>query len=296
MKHFLFMVLFMMASVSGFAQLKVASNGNVAVGTLSTPNSNLSVGGSGSLLYKAYVNGDTKVNGCLNVNAIKLKMNPTDNIYRTVIYPVLDLISNLNPYQYLKVKTIFQTTDYSVVPPPSTGKPFQMNYALDGDDVMTSFPAIAYRDEDNNCVIDQGQLIVVLIQAIKELKAKVDALSPSGNNLMMAPIQTPIGESIEKEELELEASPLSLAQAELFQNSPNPFSERTTIRFCIPDDTHNAFIYIFDMTGRMQKKIPVTSSMDSISINGYELPAGMYFYSLIIGGKEIDTKRMILSK
>jgi hypothetical protein len=50
------------------------------------------------------------------------------------------------------------------------------------------------------------------------------------------------------------------------------------------------------MSGKMQKQIPINSSMESITIDGYELSAGMYIYSLVIGGKEIQTRRMILSK
>ena len=50
------------------------------------------------------------------------------------------------------------------------------------------------------------------------------------------------------------------------------------------------------MTGKMLRQIPVDSSMQSVAINGYELSAGIYLYSLVINGKEIDTKRMILSK
>ena len=50
------------------------------------------------------------------------------------------------------------------------------------------------------------------------------------------------------------------------------------------------------MTGKMQKQIPVNPSQQSVTINGYELQAGIYLYSLVVGGQEIDTKRMILSK
>ena len=46
----------------------------------------------------------------------------------------------------------------------------------------------------------------------------------------------------------------------------------------------------------MLKQIEINSSQDSIIIDGSELGAGMYLYSLVINGKEIDTKRMILSK
>ena len=84
--------------------------------------------------------------------------------------------------------------------------------------------------------------------------------------------------------------------ATLYQNTPNPFTERTTIRFTLPDDVQNAYIYVFDMQGKMLKQIPIDTSMQSVTINGYELQAGMYIYSLVVNNKEIDTKRMILSK
>ncbi|MBO5632753.1 MAG: T9SS type A sorting domain-containing protein, partial [Aeriscardovia sp.] len=84
--------------------------------------------------------------------------------------------------------------------------------------------------------------------------------------------------------------------ASLMQNTPNPFSERTVIRFTLPENAQNAYIYIFDMQGKMQKQIPVNASMQSVTVNGYELSAGMYIYSLVVNGKEVDTKRMILSK
>ncbi|MDA3880330.1 MAG: T9SS type A sorting domain-containing protein [Prolixibacteraceae bacterium] len=34
----------------------------------------------------------------------------------------------------------------------------------------------------------------------------------------------------------------------------------------------------------------------SLTINGYALEAGMYLYTLIADGKEVDTKKMILTK
>ena len=58
----------------------------------------------------------------------------------------------------------------------------------------------------------------------------------------------------------------------------------------------NAAFCIFDMTGKTIKKLPVSSGMESVSIGGYELGEGMFLYSLVVNGQEIDTKRMIISK
>ena len=82
----------------------------------------------------------------------------------------------------------------------------------------------------------------------------------------------------------------------LFQNTPNPFTERTEIRFTLSDEAHNAYIYIFDMTGKTVKQVPVDASMQSVTIDGSELSSGIYLYSLMVDGQEIDTSRLILSK
>ena len=81
----------------------------------------------------------------------------------------------------------------------------------------------------------------------------------------------------------------------LYQNTPNPFKEQTTIRFSLADDAQSASICIFDMTGKMIKKLPVSTGDTSVTLNGWELGEGMFLYSLIVNGKEIDTKRMIIN-
>ena len=56
-------------------------------------------------------------------------------------------------------------------------------------------------------------------------------------------------------------------------------------------------ICIYDMQGTQIKRIDISERGHShIIINGSELKAGMYLYSLFANGMEIDTKRMILTK
>ena len=64
----------------------------------------------------------------------------------------------------------------------------------------------------------------------------------------------------------------------------------------LADDARDASICIFDMTGNMLKNLPISSGETSVSINGWELGDGMFLYTLIVNGKEIDTKRMIITK
>ncbi len=85
--------------------------------------------------------------------------------------------------------------------------------------------------------------------------------------------------------------------AYLMQNTPNPFNTKTTIRYYIPENITSANLMIFDMQGKLIKTYMVNSKKEGFTeINGGEMQPGMYMYSLIIDGKEIDTKRMILTE
>lgn len=157
------------------------------------------------------------------------------------------------------------------------------HYAIKVEQLEEVFPELVYEEKDGSKRINYMEMIPLLVQSINELQAQINVLTGK-EDVKKAPAVT----SVE--------STSFASQARLFQNTPNPFNERTEIRFSLPDDTQNANICIFDMSGKMLKQIPVTPSMQSVTVAGYELAAGMYLYSLVVGGQEIDNKRMILSK
>lgn len=155
------------------------------------------------------------------------------------------------------------------------------HYGISVSQLEQVFPNLVYEDKNGAKHINYIEMIPLLIQSINELQIKINSLLKG--EVRKNPVITSKVNEIENN-----------VQAVLFQNRPNPFIERTEIYFSLPDNTQNANICIFDMSGKMLKQIPVIPGMQSITINGYELSAGMYLYSLIIGGKEVNTKRMIL--
>ena len=166
------------------------------------------------------------------------------------------------------------------------------HFGLSAQELQKIYPNLVLKGQDNYLYINYTELVPVLIRSIQELKAELDEVKGKNDDTTKSRAAV-----FEDEETTAVGDATSFPpMATLAQNTPNPFSERTTIRFTLPENAQNAFIYIFDMSGKMQKQIPVTSDMQSITIEGYELRAGMYIYSLVIGGKEMDTKRMILSK
>ena len=83
----------------------------------------------------------------------------------------------------------------------------------------------------------------------------------------------------------------------LEQNIPNPFSENTIIRYYIPQNTGNGVIKIYSLDGSELKSISVsTKGFGNVEISGKILSAGTYTYMLLLDGKVVDTKQMVLTK
>lgn len=80
------------------------------------------------------------------------------------------------------------------------------------------------------------------------------------------------------------------------QNVPNPFNQKTTISYNIPAQVSNASVAIFDLTGKLLLQFDNLKGKSQIAIEGNKLSAGMYIYTLLVGGKEITSKKMILTK
>lgn len=97
-------------------------------------------------------------------------------------------------------------------------------------------------------------------------------------------------------DMEVTGGKVSLNLPVLYQNEPNPFNVSTTIRFDIPANYTKANLYIYTYQGEQIKSYKIdTKGTGSIQIKGSEYKPGIYLYSLIVDGKEISTKKMILT-
>lgn len=131
-------------------------------------------------------------------------------------------------------------------------------------------------------------MIPLLVQSIQELTVEINRLKSKS--------QSPLSRSVDEEDGEVEDGLMDKLESELFQNTPNPFSDNTVIKYVIPQDVQNANLLIYDMNGKQIEQFVLTQKgMGSIVLEGSHLEAGMYLYSLIVDSKVIDVKRMILT-
>jgi hypothetical protein len=86
-----------------------------------------------------------------------------------------------------------------------------------------------------------------------------------------------------------------LSDASLAQNTPNPFINTTTINYVLPQKFTTAQIVITDKNGKQLKRLNIPSAgKGSLNIDASTLSSGTYSYSLIVDGKIIITKQMVL--
>jgi len=145
--------------------------------------------------------------------------------------------------------------------------------------------------------------VVPLVKAVQELSEQNDQLKGIIDELQQKvekmEANTPVISlrSDSKENSITDLSNAVIEQCKLYQNAPNPFTHSTEIKYYLPDDVSTAFLCIYNLQGRELKQMNLIGRGDgSQMIHGHELPAGMYLYALIVEGKEVDTKRMILTK
>ena len=81
----------------------------------------------------------------------------------------------------------------------------------------------------------------------------------------------------------------------LGQNHPNPFTGETMIPYYLPEGSAGAYLRIINTEGIVLQTVNITQTGESaITLAAHALPPGVYFYSLLINGQVIDTKRMIV--
>lgn len=159
------------------------------------------------------------------------------------------------------------------------------HFGIDAEELQNIYPDLVLEGQDGYLAVNYVELVPVLIRAIQELKQQVDELQGT--------------EIVKKTPAKASTTGIGNATAKkniLYQNMPNPAKEQTIIRYQLANTAKDAAICIFDMQGKMLKKFPVSSHNDSVTINGYELGQGMFLYSLVVNGQEIDTKKMIITK
>ncbi|HEY6978756.1 MAG TPA: tail fiber domain-containing protein [Chitinophagaceae bacterium] len=246
--------------------------------------------------------------------------------------PGLEFIKKLKPVTYtIDVRSLeFKLHEHQkkVKSPNSTLSNLQDDYATDAtepataekskiiytgfvaQDVEKAAQSINYNfsgvdkpkdDNESFYALRYSDFVAPLVKAVQELSAQNDKLALENQQM-----QSQLDELIKRlNALELASSPSVISnslspnvndKAGLEQNSPNPFNNNTVIRYHIPSNGNNAQIMVTDVSGHTLKNIYLSKGSGQVTITAGTLPSGNYIYSLIVDGKKIDSKQMVLTK
>lgn len=151
--------------------------------------------------------------------------------------------------------------------------------------------AVLYNEDEDSYYIEYNALIPVIVEAMKEQQAQIEELKSELESCCQDNLKS--GSIISTND----ESNRNVSAPKLYQNTPNPFSAQTTVRFEIPETVKKAQLHICNMTGTLLKTFEINQRNEgNIIINANEFFAGMYLYSLVCDGKIVDTKQMLLTQ
>jgi hypothetical protein len=81
------------------------------------------------------------------------------------------------------------------------------------------------------------------------------------------------------------------------QNTPNPVSGITTIRYHVPEQSTSAMLTLTNTKGQVVKTLTLGSKgAGQVNLNTQALAAGTYQYTLYVDGRQTDTKRLVIAR
>jgi len=264
-----------------------------------------STGVSISGRYAGYFYGNVKVTGTIDGTLVsssdarlKEDVQPLceDAVNRGL--SVLDVLESLTPvsFKYKKMeedkKDTSATDDKEAVEEEEIPNPVmeKEHFGLIAQELQEVYPNLVYEKDNGYLAVNYVELIPILMQAIKELNAKVAVLG--ANKVNCSPFT-----SGEQETLSLPLNQEQWAGSSMDQNVPNPFTEKTDIAIYLPESVREATLYIYDLSGKQLGQHPVDGRGETVmTIHADKMDAGMYVYSLIADKKVVTTKKMIVVK
>ncbi len=259
----------------------------------------------GPVAYAGYFDGDVHATGTVTwTSDAQLKQNINPLRPETA----LEAIMQLQPKTYE-----YRTADF-----PHLGLAQGNQYGLLAQEVEQVLPALVKAERHPEIRNIRGEvtspaydykglnyvgIIPVLIGAVKEQQHKIDSLEEVITDRLTQleeRLNGCCGESNKRDENETPTTAAHQLSVELSsmqvivleQNVPNPFAEQTSISYFIPEGSGAAQLIFTDMLGRTIKTMELQNSYGIVTVFASNLSKGQYSYTLVIDGKNIETKRM----
>lgn len=151
----------------------------------------------------------------------------------------------------------------------------------------------APQNSNDHYGLDYSRFVVPLVKAVQELSNENETLivQLAAINARLDALENTAGSSAQSN-----SQINKNFDSYLYQITPNPFSQKATISYKLPPYASNAQLLILDAAGKTIKTYSLSSGLTHQDVYANNLAAGIYHYSLLVNGKVIDSKKMVITK
>lgn len=202
---------------------------------------------------------------------------------------VLDGIRDINPVTY-NFKTDIENNNQQSQRNTTNDNNIRVRYGFIAQELEEIFPDVVHTMPSGEKGIAYQELIPILVGAIQEQQEVIDNLADE-----IEALRQPTTEQRRQAPASVQDA-LADGSAMLMQNTPNPFNQATEIGYRLPEGAATALIMVCDMNGKMLQTypLPVNTTAGTLTIQAGSYTPGMYLYTLLVDGAQIDTKQMII--
>lgn len=236
-------------------------------------------------IYGVVLGGSVAENSALQAMSYSQSHSNEKNLNYADRLGKLDMISYYMPQtEPLKVNSLNSSGDTVVVERQLTAIELQClekrHFALSADQLQKDFPDLVYEREDGSKAVNYIEMIPILIQTIKELNNRISLLENSSVTTVQRSVMDNNG-----------------GNTRLYQNVPNPVIDFAMINVEIPRDVKQASLCFYDVNGVKVKTYNLAERGSfSFRVSASDFKYGLYMYALIIDGRVVETKRLIVNK
>lgn len=153
-------------------------------------------------------------------------------------------------------------------------------------DIQKVLPELVLTDENGVMAIDYIGFIPLIVESLKEMQQTIDDQKKQIENLQnLQVIETRSATAVANNTLNLTADDVRLYNL-----------EGASVGYRLPSVFTTAYLQIFDIAGRLVKKMDLDSSRSVVEVSSSETGYGTFVYTLFVDGQKRDALKKYISR
>lgn len=151
-------------------------------------------------------------------------------------------------------------------------------------DIEKVLPELVQTDENGVKSIDYIGFIPLIVESLKEMQQTIQAQQ---NEIDL--LQSLLPEESKSLLRSTSTDNIVIEGAKLYNRAGS------SVSYTLPSTFANAYLQVFDIAGRILKKITLTTANDTVEINPTEIGLGTFIYVLYVDGQKADTLKKFVN-